>query len=109
MDPALLLGLIRQDKVAEFVAGLGRLVNINTEVVRQAVFDSESEKLTILCKAADIDFDVFGEIIYCINLNEKTEEKDMEALLGVYQRIDTTMAQRTLRFLRNRLNLQKKI
>ena len=109
LDPALLLGLIRQDKIAEFVAGLRRLVNINTEVVRQAVFDSESEKLTILCKAADIDFDVFGEIIYCINLNEKTEEKDMEALLGVYQRIDTTMAQRTLRFLRTRLNLQKKI
>jgi uncharacterized protein (DUF2336 family) len=109
LDAALLLGLIRQDKVPEFVAGLGRLVNINTDVVRQAVFDPESEKLAIICKAAEIDFDVFGEIIYCINLNEETNEKDMEALLGVYQRIDETMAQRTLRFLRTRLNLQKKI
>ncbi|HJO74300.1 MAG TPA: hypothetical protein QGH84_03705, partial [Rhodospirillales bacterium] len=76
---------------------------------RQAVFDPEAEKLTIICKAADIDFDVFGEIIYCINLNEETDEKDMDALLGVYGRIDTKMAQRTLRFLRTRLNLQKKI
>lgn len=109
LDADMLLGLVRQDKIPEFIAGLGRLININTDVVRQAVFDPESEKLTILCKAADIDFDVFGEIIYCINLNEKTEEKDMDSLLGVYQRIDTTMAQRTLRFLRTRLNLQKKM
>jgi uncharacterized protein (DUF2336 family) len=109
LDKDLLLGLARQDKLPEFIAGLGRLANISTEVVRQAVFDPEAEKLTIICKAADIDFDVFGEIIYCINLNEETDEKDMDALLGVYGRIDTKMAQRTLRFLRTRLNLQKKI
>ena len=109
LDAGLLLSLIRQDKIPEFVAGLGRLININTDIVRQAVFDPESEKLAIICKAAEIDFDVFGEYIYCINLNEETEEKDMEALLGVYKRIDTNIAQRTLRFLRTRINLQKKI
>jgi len=42
LDADLLPGLIRQDKVPEFVAGLGRLVNINTDIVRQAVFDPES-------------------------------------------------------------------
>ena len=109
LDAGLLLSLIRQDKIPEFVAGLGRLININTDIVRQAVFDPESEKLAIICKAAEIDFDVFGEYIYCINLNEETEEKDMDALLGVYKRVDTKIAQRTLRFLRTRLTLQKKI
>ena len=109
LDAGLLLSQVRQDKLPEFVAGLGRLANINTDIVRQAVFDPESEKLAIICKAAEIDFDVFGEFIYCINLNAETEEKDMEALLGVYQRIDTKIAQRTLRFLRTRINLQKKI
>jgi len=109
LDAALLLGLIRQDKVPEFVAGLGRLANISTNIVRQAVFDPESEKLAIICKAAAIDFDVFGEFVHCINLNAETEEKDMKALLGVYHRIDTRTAQRTLRFLRSRINLQKKI
>ena len=109
LDAALLLGLIREDKIPEFIAGLGRLTNINTDIVRQAVFDPESEKLAIICKATDIDFDVFGEFIYCINLNAETEEKDMEALLEVYQRIDTKMAQRTLRFLRTRIHLQKNI
>ena len=109
LDAGLLLAQIRQDKLPEFVAGLGRLANINTDIVRQAVFDPESEKLAIICKAAEIDFDVFGEFIYCINLNAETEEKDMEALLGVYHRIDTKTAQRTLRFLRTRINLQKKI
>jgi uncharacterized protein (DUF2336 family) len=108
LDKGLLLALIRQDKIPEFIAGLGRLANINMDIVSQAVFDPESEKLAIICKAAEIDYDVFGEIIYFINLNEKTEEKDMDALVGVYQRIDTKIAQRTLRFLRTRLNLQKR-
>ena len=109
LDAGLLLAQIRQDKLPEFIAGLGRLININTSIVREAVFDPESEKLAVICKAADIDFDVFGEYIYCINLNAETEEKDMEALLGVYQRIDPKIAQRTLRFLRTRITLQKKI
>ena len=109
LDAGLLLAQIRQDKLPEFIAGLGRLININTSIVREAVFDPESEKLAVICKAADIDFDVFGEYIYCINLNAETEEKDMEALLGVYQRIDTKIAQRTLRFLRTRITMQKKI
>lgn len=107
LDEGLLLTQARQDKLPEFIAGLGRLANINTDIVRQAVFDPESEKLAIICKAAEIDFDVFGEFIYCINLNAETEEKDMEALLGVYKRFDTKTAQRTLRFLRTRINLQK--
>lgn len=107
LDEGLLLAQARQDKLPEFIAGLGRLANINTDIVRQAVFDPESEKLAIICKAAEIDFDVFGEFIYCINLNAETEEKDMEALLGVYKRFDTKTAQRTLRFLRTRINLQK--
>jgi uncharacterized protein (DUF2336 family) len=106
LDNGLLLGLIRQDKIAEFIAGLGRLTNVNMDVVRQAVFDPSSEQLAIICKAAEIDHDVFTEIIYCINLNETTEEKDMDALVGVYQRIDAKMAQRALRFLRTRLKLQ---
>ncbi len=106
LDAALLLSLIREDKVPEFIAGLARYANISMDVVRQAFFDPESEKLTIICKSVDIDFDVFGEIVYCVNLNADTEDKDLEALLGVYQRIEAKTAQRTMRFLRTRLNLQ---
>ena len=109
LNPDLLLDLLRQDKIPEFVAGLGRLANINTNIVRQATFDPESEKLAIICKAAEIGFDEFGEFIYCINLNAETEEKDLESLLGVYKRIETKTAQRTLRFLRTRINLQNKV
>ncbi len=109
LNPDLLLDMVRQDKIPEFIAGLGRLANISTNIVRQAVFDPESEKLAIICKAAEIGFDEFGEFIYCINLNAETEEKDMESLLGVYKRIETRTAQRTLRFLRTRINLQNKI
>ena len=104
---SMLLSLIREDKVQEFIAGLARLANINSDIVRQAFFDPESEKLTIICKSIDVDFDVFGEIVYCINLNAETEDKDMDALLGMYQHIEPKTAQRAMRFLRTRLNLQQ--
>jgi uncharacterized protein (DUF2336 family) len=105
LDANLLLSLVREDKVPEFIAGLARMANISLDIVRQAFFDPESEKLTLICKAVDIDFDVFGEIVYCINLNAETEDKDLDALLGVYQRIEAKTAQRTMRFLRTRLKL----
>lgn len=109
LDEGLLLNLLREDKLPEFIAGLGRLTNIATDIVRKAVFDPESEKLAIICKAADIDYDVFGEFIYCINLHDETADKDMDGLLGVYKRIDAKIAQRTLRFLRTRMSLQAKV
>ncbi len=108
LDNGLLLKLVREDKIPEFVAGLGRLSNIDPETVRQAVFDSSAEKLAVICKAIDINYDVFGEIIFCVNMIEERESTDMEDLLGVYNRITPQVAQKALRFLRTRKNLMMK-
>ena len=108
LNNGLLLELIRQDKIPEFVAGLGRLANIDVDTVRQAVFDDSAEKLAVICKSIDVNYDVFGEIVYCINMEEEREGPDMADLLGVYQRITPQVAQKALRFLRTRKNLLKK-
>ncbi len=108
LDNGLLLKLVREDKIPEFVAGLGRLANVDTDTVRQAVFDSSAEKLTVICKAIDVNYDVFGEIIFCLNMIEERESTDMEDLLGVFNRITPQVAQKALRFLRTRKNLMMK-
>jgi uncharacterized protein (DUF2336 family) len=108
LDNGLLLKLVREEKIPEFVAGLGRLSNIDLDTARQAVFDVSAEKMAVICKAIDVNYDVFGEFVYCINMVEEREGPDMEDLLGVYQRITPQVAQKALRFLRTRKNLMTK-
>jgi len=108
LDNGLLLKLVREEKMPEFVAGLSRLSNIDLEITRQAVFDTSAEKLAIICKAIDVNYDVFGEIVYCVNMVEEREGPDMTDLLGVYQRITPQVAQKAMRFLKTRKNLLKK-
>jgi uncharacterized protein (DUF2336 family) len=109
LDAGLLLGLVRQSKMPEFVAGLGRLANVDIDTVRQAVFDESAEKLAVICKAIDVNYDIFGEIVYCVNMEEERAGPDMEDLLGVYNRITPQIAQKSLRYLRNRKNLMNKV
>ena len=106
LDASLLLELIRQEKLPEFVAGLGRLAKIDTETARQAVFDPTAEKFAIICKALDINYDVFGEFIYMTNFDDARSPEDTENLLGLYKEIEPITAQKALRFLRARRSMQ---
>ncbi len=108
LDNGLLIELMRQEKVPEFVAGLGRLAKVNPEIARQAVFDLTGEKLAILCKALEMDYDVFGEILYLANFEGERGPDETDALLGVYQRITPQVAQKALRFLRTRQTMQER-
>ena len=106
LDASLLLELIRQERLPEFVAGLAHLAKIDTETARQAVFDPTAEKLAIICKALDVNYDVFGEFIYMTDFDGVRTPEETEDLLGVYNRIEPPIAQKALRFLRTRQNLE---
>ena len=106
LDESLLLELIRQEKLPEFVAGIGRWAKIETETARQAVFDPSAEKLAIICKALDVNYDVFGEFIYMTNFEGKRSPEETEELLKVYKEIEPVTAQKALRFLRTRQSMQ---
>jgi len=108
LDTGLLLSLIREEKVPEFVAGLGCLAKIDTETAQKAVFDPSAEKLAIVCKALEMDYDVFGEVLYLSNFENDRSAEDTETLLGVYKRFSPQVAQRALRFLRTRISMQAK-
>lgn len=109
LDNGLLIELIRREKVPEFVAGIGRLAKIDPETAEQTVFDPTGEKLAIVCKSLDVNFDVFGEILLLTDFDGARSREDTEYLLGVYRRFTPEVAQRALRFLRTRKVMQKKI
>lgn len=108
LDAALLLNLMRQQKVPEVVAGLARLAKLDLDVARQAIFDPSGEKLVIICRALEMDRDVFWEICDLANFDDERTPEDMQELLGVYERITPASAQRALRFLRTRLSVQER-
>jgi len=108
LDAGLLISLVRQEKIPEFVAGLSRMAKVDPNIARQSVFDPQGEKLSIICKALDMDYDVFGEILYLTNFEGTRDEHDTEALLGAYQRITPQVAQKALRFLRTRKTMQQR-
>jgi len=109
LNDSLLLELIRQDKLPEFVAGLARLAKIETETARQAVFDPTAEKLAIICKALDINYDVFGEFLFTVDFDGVRSPEETEDILGIYNRITPRVAQKALRFLRTRLSLRSSL
>ncbi|OHC73767.1 MAG: hypothetical protein A3G18_05160 [Rhodospirillales bacterium RIFCSPLOWO2_12_FULL_58_28] len=109
LDNGFLLQLLRQDKVPEFVAGLGRLAKIDIGTARQTAFDPTGEKLAIVCKAVEMNYDMFGETLILTNFDGARSNEDNEALLRIYDGLPLHVAQRAMRFLRTRKSMQKQI
>ena len=108
LNPALLLKLLREDKVAEFVAGLARLAKLELSSARQAISDKSGEKLAVICKSLEIDVDAFSEMADLLDTEKARDAEDKAALVGVYGRISTESAQRAIRFLKTRKKLSGK-
>jgi uncharacterized protein (DUF2336 family) len=107
LNPAMLVKLIREGKMAEFIAGLARLGRIDMSVARQTATETSGEKLAVVCKALEIDNDVFAELVGLTDPKKLRSADDRAALIGVYRRITAESAQRAMRFLRTRQKLKK--
>jgi len=107
LNTAMLVKLMREGKIAEFVAGLARLAKIDMATARQTVFDPSGQRLAVVCKALAIDNDTFGELVDLTNTKNVRSREDRIALVGVYGRITPETAQRAMRFLRTRQKVKK--
>lgn len=107
LDQALLLKLMREGRVQEFIAGIALLGKIDIPTARQALFDKSGEKLAVICKALEFDSNTFSQLVEMSNVLGKRDESDKAMLVGVYGRIKTKSAQRAMRFLRTRQKLKK--
>lgn len=107
LDPKLLLKLMRDGKILEFVAGVARLAKIDLSTARQTIFDQSGEKLAVVCKAMEVDKEMFAELVDLTDTEGRRSDADKADLLGVYGRITDDSAQRAMRFLRTRQILKK--
>ncbi|MCH7936978.1 MAG: DUF2336 domain-containing protein [Proteobacteria bacterium] len=107
LDQALLVKLMREGRVQEFIAGIALLGKIDIPTARQALFDKSGEKLAVICKALEFDSNAFSQLVDLSNTLGKRDESDKAMLAGVYGRITTESAQRAMRFLRTRQKIKK--
>ncbi len=107
LDQALLLKLMREGRVQEFIAGIALLAKIDIPTARQAFFDKSGEKLAVVCKALEFDSNAFSQLVDLSNTLGKRDKSDKEMLVGVYGRITKESAQRAMRFLRTRQKIKK--
>ncbi len=105
----LLVQLLRQGKIAEFIAGLGRLANIDTAAAHRITFDKGGEPLAVACKAIGIDRITFSDLLLLTNQEGLRDQAERDDLIGVYTRITTEAAQRTIRFWRTRKQMMKNL
>lgn len=102
LSPTLLVQLLRQGKIAEFVAGIARLARMDLQMAHRITFDDGGETLAVVCKAIGIDRTTFSDLLLLTNVDSSRSREDRDALLGVYTRITPEAAQRAMRFWRTR-------
>lgn len=98
----LLVKLMRQGKVAEFVAGIAKMAKIDIPTARQTIFDKSGEKLAVICKSLEMDAETFALLVDLTDQSGRRDKGDKDILVGVYGRITPESAQRAMRFLRTR-------
>lgn len=107
LNTSLLLKLMREGKILEFVAGIARLCKLDFKTARQTINDKSGEKLAIVCRALEIDNKTFSELIDLTDPDGRRSDTDKAELIGVYGRITAESAQRAIRFLRTRQKIKK--
>ena len=107
LNTSLLLKLMREGKILEFVAGIARLCKLDFKTARQTINDKSGEKLAIVCRALEIDNKTFSELVGLTDPDGSRNDTDKAELIGVYGRITAESAQRAMRFLRTRQKIKK--
>ncbi len=102
LDPPLLVELMREGRMAEFVEGFARLTGLDNKTAQKVLSDETQQALAIACKASGIDKDHFSSLARLTSSNGTMEAADIFEIIELYEKIPEEAAQRTMRFWRVR-------
>ena len=102
LDRKLVTKFVENREIWKFVAGLAEMSGIEFNAAREAIFDPSGQKVAVLCKAIDLDLNVFKDVVEFTDFQQSRSAQDTFALSGVYASMTADAAQRALRFLRLR-------
>jgi uncharacterized protein (DUF2336 family) len=105
-----LVQYLRRGQVAEFIAGLAYLTEIDIDTARRIVFSPGQEAIAVACRAKGFDLSTFSTIALLLDGDNGsgTAERQLRRpeevadLLALYGRVPVETAQRAMRFWRVR-------
>jgi uncharacterized protein (DUF2336 family) len=102
LDQGLLVQLLRQGKLQEFVFGFARLADLDVRTAQHIIFKKDSQALAVGCKAIGFDRATFSNLLLLSDEEGERSTEEVFELLSMYDKITTEASQRTLRFWRTR-------
>lgn len=98
LDSWLLVQLLRQGQIPEFIAGFARINRIDLDKARQIIFDPGGEALVVACKAINLDQATFQDLMLLTDNKGNRSPAQIDHLISAYRRITAESAQRAMRF-----------
>ncbi|MDH5749601.1 MAG: DUF2336 domain-containing protein [Rhodospirillales bacterium] len=108
LNQSLLVQLLRQGQMPEFVVGFARLADIDIRTAQRIIFDSGCEALAVGCKAIKFDRSTFSNLMLLTDSGKVRKPEEVAEVIEMYDHISVESAQRALRFWRTRMNTQSK-
>lgn len=102
LNEGLLVELLRNRKLAEFLFGFARLTGIDVKTAKRILQDKSAEALAIACKATRFDAATFSTFVLLTDVNQHRTPDQINALMDLYTQVSIASAQRTMRFWRVR-------
>lgn len=102
LNESLLVELLRNRKLAEFLFGFARLTAIDVKTAKRILQDKSAEALAIACKASRFDRATFSTFVLLTDVNQHRTPDQINALMDLYTQVSIASAQRTMRFWRVR-------
>jgi uncharacterized protein (DUF2336 family) len=98
LNEALLISLLRAQKIPEFVAGLSRLTGIDKKTARYLLTEKGCEGLAIAARAARFDRSTFASMVFLADPKAKRTPAEVQKIAELFDKITIETAQRVIRF-----------
>ncbi len=102
LNAPLVVELLRDGRMAEFLEGFSRLTGLDTKTAQQVLSDTTQQALAIACKASGVEKDHFSALARLTSSEGTLDAADIFEIIDMYEKIPIDAAQRTMRFWRVR-------
>ena len=94
--PDALVKLLEDGRISEFEAGIARLSQLRTNLVRRMIYEAGGEALATICVANEVPRRAFAAIFLLTRETETTGAQEVATALAFYDRLNPLAARRVL-------------
>jgi uncharacterized protein (DUF2336 family) len=98
LNESALVQMLRSGMLAEFIAGLARLSELDTKTTRRIVLNRNVEAVAIVCKSARFDRATFSAIALLVDATPSRSVAQTYEILSLFDKIPVETCQRAMRF-----------